>query len=191
MLSETGSIIRLGRYFCLVVLLSFSVVVTADETEKEKIQIPPPLPAFTEHANQDETADPLIVGIPCEDISNDPVQAACWDALQRRFEYYAAGMDHRSLVFKWQHFSGRVILGFVLLLVSMGVFFSYLQFRLYLRSASSANKQAASPEMDTDLELSTSGIKVSSNVLGVIILALSLAFFYLYLAYVYPIQDTF
>jgi len=191
MRSETGTITRLGRYFCLMALLGFSVVVTADDTEAEKIQIPPPTPAYTEPASQDETADPLMVGIPCEDITNDSVQAACWDALQRRFEYYAAGMDHRSLVFKWQHFSGRVILGFVLLLVSTGVFFSYLQFRLYLRSASSANKQAANQDMDTDLELSTSGIKVSSNVLGVIILALSLAFFYLYLAYVYPIQDTF
>jgi hypothetical protein len=32
---------------------------------------------------------------------------------------------------------------------------------------------------------------VSSNVLGVIILALSLAFFYLYLVHVFPISDTF
>lgn len=41
------------------------------------------------------------------------------------------------------------------------------------------------------VELSTSGIKVSSPVLGVIILALSLAFFYLYLVYVYPIKEIF
>jgi hypothetical protein len=131
------------------------------------------------------------VNIPCEDISNNSVQAECWGALQRRFEYYISGMDHRSRVFEWQHFSGRLILGFVLLLVSTGIFFSYLQFRLYLRSTDPANKQADNQNMDTDLELSAAGVKVSSNVLGVIILALSLAFFYLYLAFVYPIQDTF
>jgi len=45
--------------------------------------------------------------------------------------------------------------------------------------------------MDTDLELSTTGVKVSSNILGVVILSLSLAFFYLYLAFVYPIQEIF
>jgi hypothetical protein len=39
------------------------------------------------------------------------------------------------------------------------------------------------------LDLSTAGLKVSSPVLGVIILVISLAFFYLYLVYVYPISE--
>lgn len=39
-----------------------------------------------------------------------------------------------------------------------------------------------------DLELSTTGVKVNSSVLGVIILVLSIAFFYLYIMYVYPIK---
>ena len=43
----------------------------------------------------------------------------------------------------------------------------------------------------THLELSAKGIVVNSSVLGVIILGLSLAFFYLYLVYVYPIQNVF
>jgi hypothetical protein len=36
-----------------------------------------------------------------------------------------------------------------------------------------------------------SGIKVSSPVLGVVILVISLAFFYFYLVYVYPIENIF
>lgn len=41
----------------------------------------------------------------------------------------------------------------------------------------------------TSIEASTSGLKVSSPVLGVIILSISLLFFYLYLAFVYPIHE--
>jgi hypothetical protein len=42
--------------------------------------------------------------------------------------------------------------------------------------------------MKTDIEFSGKGIKVSSPVLGVVILAISLGFFYLYLRHVYPIE---
>jgi hypothetical protein len=47
------------------------------------------------------------------------------------------------------------------------------------------------PESITEFEASAKGIKVSSPVLGVIILVISLAFFYLYLVYVYPISEIF
>jgi hypothetical protein len=43
----------------------------------------------------------------------------------------------------------------------------------------------------TSIEAGKSGFKISSPVLGVIILTLSLAFFYLYLVHVYPVSDTF
>ena len=43
----------------------------------------------------------------------------------------------------------------------------------------------------TQFEVSAKGIVINSSVLGVVILGLSLAFFYLYLVYVYPIQDVF
>lgn len=45
--------------------------------------------------------------------------------------------------------------------------------------------------LKTDLEASIGNVKVSSPVLGVVILLLSLMFFYVYLVYVYPIQETF
>ncbi len=140
------------------------------------------------------TSDPLVIDIPCEDVSDETTKEACWQALTRRFEYFSAGMDHRMRVFNWQHFSSRVIFVFVLLLVSAGLAFSYMQFRIYLRSITKAELPVGAEgerKMATDLEISTGGVKVSSNVLGVIILALSLAFFYLYLVHVFPISDTF
>lgn len=41
----------------------------------------------------------------------------------------------------------------------------------------------------TSFELSLSGIKISSSVIGLIVLAMSMGFFYLYLKYVYPVQE--
>ncbi len=43
----------------------------------------------------------------------------------------------------------------------------------------------------TEIVASVKGIKVSSPILGVIILVISLLFFYLYLVYVYPITEIF
>jgi hypothetical protein len=48
-----------------------------------------------------------------------------------------------------------------------------------------------SSDLNTQFEANFKGIKVSSPVLGVIILTLSLLFFYLYLVYVYPITEVF
>ncbi len=45
-------------------------------------------------------------------------------------------------------------------------------------------------ERNTRLELGPTGVKASSPVLGVIILLISMGFFYLYLKTVYPIQET-
>jgi hypothetical protein len=54
---------------------------------------------------------------------------------------------------------------------------------------------ATAPEkadhMVTQIEASFQGLRVSSPILGVIILVISFLFFYLYLKYVYPITETF
>lgn len=53
-----------------------------------------------------------------------------------------------------------------------------------------AGKPAADPTV-TEFSASLKGLSVKSPVLGVITLAISLAFFYLYLVFVYPIEDIF
>ncbi|HWS71068.1 MAG TPA: hypothetical protein VN605_03095, partial [Thermoanaerobaculia bacterium] len=121
-------------------------------------------------------------------------------AMQRYYEYRANGYAYRSRVFEWQLLSSRVIFGVVLLLVIAGVYFAAVQFRASMRAplrpavASSETAivpAAAAGAMETRLELSAKGLVVNSSILGVIILALSLGFFYLYLVYVYPIQNVF
>lgn len=110
------------------------------------------------------------------------------------------------------------------MLVSIGVYFSYVQFKRSFKSDSKevlSNKQgigieknkdiskvekkvveqtdkledptlsenSSDPVSVTKIEASLQGIKVSSPVLGVIILIISLLFFYLYLIFVYPVKD--
>lgn len=94
--------------------------------------------------------------------------------------YYAnltSGLQFRDKVFAWQHRSSQIIFVVVILIVAVGLYFSWIQFHA---------KEGDVGE--TTMEASKTGFKLSSPVLGVIILVLSLAFFYLYLVHVYPIN---
>ena len=91
---------------------------------------------------------------------------------------------HRREVFEWQLSSSKIIFYVVIFLVLIGVFFSGVQFY-------AAHKKNFMDDKVTEISASAKGIKVSSSVLGVIILIISLMFFYLYLVYVYPINEIF
>ena len=100
------------------------------------------------------------------------------------YYYCPGGYGHRQRVFEWQLLSSRIIFVVVIVLVGAGIYFSWLQFRADLKATDKEGNRGVST-----LEASTSGIKVSSPVLGVIILVISLLFFYLYLQYVYQIEE--
>ena len=115
----------------------------------------------------------------CEEIkSNDETAEVCWEAYRAGLAYYEWGLDHRKDVLWWQHISTRAIFFVVLILVGVGLYFAWVQFR-----------SGPMSETPHEVQVSMDGIKVSSPVLGVIILTLSLAFFYLYLRFVYPVQE--
>jgi hypothetical protein len=101
-------------------------------------------------------------------------------ALRGLYEYQARGFEHRSRVFNWQYRSSILIFSVVNLLVLAGLAFSWMQFRRGWGSG-----------LESEMEFSGAGVKIRSSVLGVIILVVSLAFYYLYLAYVYPIEEIF
>lgn len=103
------------------------------------------------------------------------------DAMQGFYDYRKDGFEFRSRVFEWQLFSSRVIFVVVILLVLAGIYFAAVQFHVALATAKSLPEQK--------VEISAKGIIVNSSVLGVVILCLSLAFFYLYLVHIYPIRD--
>src|SRR5262245_17417057 len=126
----------------------------------------------------------LIPETPPSWLKDESTDKAFLTAMREYYAYKSSGLQHRSRVFEWQLFSSKLIFLIVLMLVSVGVIFAALQFRAGLRRTRADARDAA-----TAIDVSTGGIKVSSPVLGVIILVISLAFFYLYLVYVYPISE--
>lgn len=125
--------------------------------------------------------------------------------------YYVFGMTHRKKVFEWNLQSSKITFWVVVFLVITGILFAGIQFYIALKEIAFTKKntpandtaetrlkanEAAPPgtafeSLKTQLEAGKDGVKLSSPVLGVIILVISLLFFYLYLAYVYPIQESF
>lgn len=130
-------------------------------------------------------------------LANPETRRQYLTAMQRYYEYKADGYAYRSRVFEWQLLSSRLIFFVVLALVGAGLYFAAVQFRLAMRAAPDKSGAPAQPaagsatSLATNLEISAKGVVMSSSVMGVIILGLSLAFFYLYLAYVYPIKNVF
>jgi hypothetical protein len=157
--------------------------------------------AVAKTAAPEAETNPAIAETPTSTVLNDQKTKATYlSAMQRYYEYRANGYAYRSRVFEWQLLSSRAIFAIVLLLVVAGVYFAAVQFRASMRaplrpavatSETAVVPAAAAGAMETRLELSAKGVVVNSSVLGVIILALSLGFFYLYLVYVYPIQNVF
>ena len=144
--------------------------------------------------NQPSTLSPPVLPEGAA-LTDSLTQARQQDALQAYFNYRVHGFDHRLRVFEWQLLSSRVIFVVVILLVLLGVYFSGVQFHRGLRETrvqqANADTQTPAEEPVTEIEASMQGIKVSSSTLGVIILVISLAFFYLYLVFVYPIKEIF
>lgn len=122
-------------------------------------------------------------------LLSDSTLAMYDNAMHAYYEYRVSGFAHRKDVFAWQLFSTKFTFWCVLFLVFSGICFSAIQF--YKSMSREVMEGQPVPESITEFEASASGVKITSPVLGVIILVISLAFFYLYLVYVYPISEIF
>jgi hypothetical protein len=83
-------------------------------------------------------------------------------------------------VFNWQLITSKIIFIIVNLIVLSGIWFSGVQFYSSLRKGEKAE--------ESKFVISGKGVSISSSVLGLLILILSIVFFYLYLVHVYPIK---
>jgi hypothetical protein len=117
--------------------------------------------------------------------------AAYQQALRAYYAYRETGYAHRLDVFAWQAFSSKIIFVVVIVLVFAGIYFAAIQFHTGLRRSQGTEQTAKDEPEATEFVFSLSEFKVKSPVLGVIVLTISLAFFYLYLVYVYPIVNVF
>lgn len=170
------------RILALLMLLAGCLAVTPAAAQEDAAE--PDLSRIEQLRALDESdpggLEPQTVS---PDVLGEAGAAAQREAFAAYYRYRINGYEHRQRVFRWQLLSSRIIFVMVILLVSIGLYFSWLQFRSALKSG------AADSAKETTFEASTTGLKISSPVLGVIILAISLAFFYLYLVHVYPITE--
>lgn len=167
----------------------------------------------------EETGSPVEPSFELPDLTGlqalDPeTLEAALSSIREYYRYKKSGYQHRRATFDWQLQSSKILFFVVIVLVGVGIWFSGVQFYAALRPpphppednqaretqapASGEGGEAPSPpaaaplpaaSLQTSLEAGSGGIKVSSPVLGVIILVLSFLFFYLYLLHVYPIRE--
>ena len=133
----------------------------------------PPLPSPEETVRT--TSLPVTTPSECQ-YADSEARADCLAAVRENYRYNVAALQHRRASFEWSLTASEIMFFMVLVMVLAGLVFAAIQFR-------------SSAPTPTDLEISTTGLKVSSSVLGVVILAMSMAFFYVYTRYVYPIQE--
>ena len=120
---------------------------------------------------------------------------------QFRYWQWARGFNTRA--YEWNALSTKIIFLLVIVIVLFGLYLTYLQFSHEQRSqrarqARPAGTGAAAGEMPADaaaptlstLKIHTGGIEISSQIIGLLVLGFSLAFFFLYIRYVYPIQPS-
>jgi cytochrome c-type biogenesis protein CcmH/NrfG len=112
---------------------------------------------------------------------------------ERQLKKYDFDMMHQQRSFAWQFYSGIIIFMLVIFIVLMGLLLSYKQFQLteLQIKANIVKPKAEMAEVNTEntnIEISQSGLKINTGVIGLAILFLSLAFFFLYLKYVYQIE---
>ena len=94
------------------------------------------------------------------------------------YAYNVFALKHNREVLEFQLFSSKILFVIVLTVIGMGLLFSAFQFW----------KKDSPDEKGTSLEIGMSGVKISSDILGLLILVISLAFFYIYLNNVYPVN---
>lgn len=169
-----------------LVLAAVATASPAQEQSPAPVQQmrPPPL-----------TADPLVTQYEPPFALEDPdtktrINQAWAAALLARYEASgrldrsaAAAEQHAQAVFQWQRHASRLIFVVVIGIVLSGLALCWLQFR----RPGTAKVTRTEAEPTTEVEVGLTGLKLNSPTLGVIVLGMSLAFFYLYLVHVYPI----
>ena len=125
-----------------------------------------------------------------QELDSDKVKEDMQLAFSSYYQYRIKSFQHRIDAFHWQACASKIIFVVVIILVGIGVYFSWIQFHRSVSGAGNSDTEGDGSN-HTNLDLGPFGIRINSSVLGVIILALSLSFFYLYLLFVYPISDTF
>ena len=112
--------------------------------------------------------------------------------------------DYARRGWEWHLFSTQLLFSIVMGIVAFGLWITYLQFRRdytgrRARAKAGAPKSEGDPapapppphndERTSTLKIGPAGLELTSQVVGLLVLAMSLAFFYFYVKEVYPMRE--
>jgi len=205
------------RVYYLFIVFTFTFLQSIAQKGKDsnaKISVKNKFEEFQKNINASQLNKDSILS-QMQQLSNEKfrTELALEKDRQRELEDNNYDMRHRWRSFDFQFTASILIFIMVIIIVACGLVFSAWQFRIAVKQMNvkeavvkavalpkdaatgddPKNQQApiAAPAYDmlkSQLEVSSAGIKVNSSLLGVIILVLSIVFFYFYLIYVYPIK---
>jgi hypothetical protein len=169
------------------IFLQHSFAQTSDDSTGEKSATSTyfkthPVPVVTEDAKNTDTSDYKF-----SNAFQNKAEAVTFDHLQFTEK-------HQQRTFMWQYYSGIFLFIMVIAIVVMGLLLSFKQFQLtaeqvkYNLKTSREERVVIENGDSTSMEISQTGLKINTAVIGLAILFLSLAFFFLYLKYVYVIE---
>jgi hypothetical protein len=156
-----------------VILVSSSVAAESNEdTEPTREQLQTQISIMQDYIKQLEAGQNAPA--PAE------LQQAYLETRKKEYQYLTALMDVNLAAFQAQRVAGNVVLALVVLVVVAGTGFA--GFQLW-KSVTVGGVQGSS-----DLELSASRVRVTSSVVGVVVLTISLVFLYIYAHEIYQLH---
>ena len=150
---------------------------------------------------------PASTGAPGEprDVITEPLAGSGYPGAQSGDDAWTQEFKQRS--FEWHLLTTRIIFGMVVFIVGFGLYITYLQFKRDYTDSSyqqttherveikPADGEAAPvavvvPQKSvTTMKLGPGGLELSSQIIGLAVLAFSLGFFYLYVKEIYPMNE--
>ena len=101
---------------------------------------------------------------------------------EAKVNYKIFALNHAKCLYKFQFIMTIVIFILVLAIVAFGMYLSYLQFsKDYIKD----NEKSTA----TNLKIGLTQLEISSNIIGLVILVISLAFFFIFVTKIYEITD--
>ena len=177
----------MARLLCAVFILQLSSELV---TAQQQVEPRPNLLTKEIAASPDQT----VQKGPQSELPETPTM------LQAREDYTVFAWKNRQDAFAWQSVSTKVIFGVVIIVVLAGLYLSWMQFNfahnapLKVTTPSTEGPAIATTPTNPSngvntIEVNTSGVKITSSVIGLVILTLSIVFFFLYLKFVYLIIE--
>jgi hypothetical protein len=113
------------------------------------------------------------------DLNNSPLQQKYYETLSAQYDYDVALMKQHQSVLTWELFASNVSLWLVAFIVVAGVGFAGVQLWQAV--------QKGGPQAETQLEIAATKFRLTSSVVGIVVLGMSYFFFYLFVKEIYPL----